>query len=249
MEPTTMAIYWDGLCDLPMNTVGQAIRMHVKDPQVGQYFPKVADVLRHVPGPQSAHLTADAAWPVALQLADENTAVVYTQEIFDAWVEAKPVCDIGDEVGARMAFKAAYTRILQSASATPEWKLTEGHDKALTLIAVEKAQAQGRLLAPTTYERLQIAAPVTPNIAGQLEYANHAVETGESTATPEMIMDLTQAIKKFLNDPRPNEKAEKRKAEQARFEERRHEQLARLAEYERQKANKPNDSGALDEAA
>lgn len=59
------------------------------------------------------HPGPEEAW--ALCSRDEATTVVLTDEIAAAFGIACPVLDAGDEVGARMAFRETYTRLLQQA--------------------------------------------------------------------------------------------------------------------------------------
>ncbi len=60
----------------------------------------------------SGRPSADEAWALALETFDEAATVCLTDEILLAAVAASPVWESGDRVGARMAFKAAYERVL-----------------------------------------------------------------------------------------------------------------------------------------
>ena len=81
---------------------------------------------------------------------DEHTSVVMTNEMAEALGIAQSLLDSGDDVGARMAFKSAYNRIVEANSRigkAPEWFASLGWDKngreQVLLDAVEK----GRLTA------------------------------------------------------------------------------------------------------
>ena len=59
--------------------------------------------------------SADEAWATALLSRDEAETVVWTQETAQAFAACRTVLDLGDEVGARMAFKGAYDRLVSRA--------------------------------------------------------------------------------------------------------------------------------------
>lgn len=144
-----------------------AFEAHLRDPQRGRFFPAPADILAQLskasesdgrPGP-------DEAWAIALRASDEAATVVWTAEISRAWGVCKPVLDGGDQVGARMAFRDAYNRIVQEARASREpisWSPTIGHDLSMRDETLTLAVEQGRL--PRAY----LPAPVGP-VAGLIE--------------------------------------------------------------------------------
>jgi hypothetical protein len=84
----------------------------------------------------------DEAWSIALEAADESATVVMTAEILQAMTAAHPVLDLGDKVGARMAFLSAYERLvtLARAEAVPAtWSVSLGFDPARRVTAIESA--------------------------------------------------------------------------------------------------------------
>lgn len=84
----------------------------------------------------------DEAWSIALEAADESATVVMTAEILQAMTAAQPVLDLGDKVGARMAFLSAYERLvtLARAEAMPAtWSVSLGFDPARRVTAIESA--------------------------------------------------------------------------------------------------------------
>lgn len=95
-------------------------------------------------------LERDEAWSIALTSADERETVVLTDEIAEAMSVARPVLDAGDKVGARMAFLAAYDRLVADArrAAVPaRWSVSLGHDPELRARAIEQAVSLKRLPA------------------------------------------------------------------------------------------------------
>ncbi|MFS7082118.1 hypothetical protein ABMZ19_25175, partial [Escherichia coli] len=74
------------------------------------------------PGPEEA-------WSIAVRACDEAETVVMNDEIALAWGAAKPIFDLGDEVGARMAFKEVYERQVAAATGPAKWWPSLGTDQ------------------------------------------------------------------------------------------------------------------------
>lgn len=109
----------------------------------------LADILDRIDS-ADGRPAADEAWMVALQAWDESATVVWTEETAQAFAIARPSLEIGDKVGARMAFKAAYDRLAQEARARKEpahWSASLGWDVEARRIALEAAVLAGRLPA------------------------------------------------------------------------------------------------------
>lgn len=88
--------------------------------------------------------SADEAW--AMCPRSEGDSVFWTTEIQTALGIARPVLESGDKIGARMAFRDAYERLVREARAQnrrPDWSLSIGWDKAGREEAVSKAVARG----------------------------------------------------------------------------------------------------------
>ncbi len=154
-EPTAgqKTMFFRALADFTIFQVRSGFDAHVKDPTRGKFPPLPADIIAQIearsvedgrPGPEEA-------WAIARQASDENVTIVWTEEIAQAWGIALPVLNSGDDVGARMAFKEAYARILTEArrAARPTaWAATLGHDPAQREVAIAKAEAAGLLPKP-----------------------------------------------------------------------------------------------------
>lgn len=105
----------------------------------------------------------DEAWSIALTSSDENDTVVMTDEIQLALAAARPVLDLGDKVGARMAFINAYERLVTQSrdeGKPVNWHVSIGFDANRRLEAITKAvqlkripQERGQLyLADLTHQ-------------------------------------------------------------------------------------------------
>lgn len=95
------------------------------------------------------------AWAQALLCRSQQATVVWTREMADAFAVAQPLLEADDDIGGRMAFKEAYSRMVAAARARGEparWEISEGWSDrtggASRRLAVEKAQRDGLLPAP-----------------------------------------------------------------------------------------------------
>lgn len=148
------------------------------------------------------------AWAIAITSQDERETVVWTNEMAEAFSLARPLLDSGDEIGARMAFKDAYKRLVDDArtgNKPAQWSVSAGWDASRRQIAVEKAVVAGLLAGPQPHLAL-------PN------------ESGLSAAEPEGLKRLKEALAQ-LQDKNAQaaaryeaQIAEEEKAERARRE-------------------------------
>ncbi|WP_289105257.1 hypothetical protein [uncultured Halomonas sp.] len=157
------------------------------------------------------HLTPNEAWAKALESQDENATVVWTDEIAKAMGAASPVLELGDKVGARMAFISAYEREVAASKARgekPRWWPTLGDSKELRKEAIDEAIKQGRLESPKVKHLLP--APTRPE--------------DEPGYDPEKRAKVMAYLRDLLNQ---NDEAarQRRQEEVERFEKRRQEVL------------------------
>lgn len=92
----------------------------------------------------------------------ESQSVVWSDEGAKAFGIALPLLDEGDKVGARMAFKEAYTRMVgesRDAGRAVNWTPSLGFDKNGHAAALSEAVSLGRL----TYEHAKTLAPGLPH--------------------------------------------------------------------------------------
>jgi hypothetical protein len=84
-----------------------------------------------------------AMWP-----HDESVSAVITDEMAEAMTIAGPLLADGDKIGARMAFKEAYTRLVNEAKANKNpvrWFASLGHEKEGREAVLKEAVRLGRL--------------------------------------------------------------------------------------------------------
>ena len=158
------AIFFRSLALYPLDTVRLALSAHVKDPQRGQYPPKPADVIAQIEG-DAANDTRpgpEEAWAIAAQALDESNTVMLNNEIAEAWGIAAPIVELGDEVGARMAFREAYVRLVAKARGTglpAVWWPSIGTDAEKRHTALQRAVSQGLIAATAPVVQAALPAP------------------------------------------------------------------------------------------
>lgn len=154
------AIFFEALRNHELSTVSAAFSAHIKDPQRGKFAPTPADLIAQIdaaadkgrPGPEEA-------W--AMLPTDETQTVVWTDEMSEAHRVCTPLLNAGDRIGARMAFKEAYERIVGQAKRLGQrahWSPSLGSDLALRKQALTRAVEQGLLTAEAAFD----ACPALP---------------------------------------------------------------------------------------
>ena len=151
------AIFFRAMAQYPLEAVRGAMDAHVKDPQRGQYPPKPADLIAQIVGNDGNRPGPEEAWAIAVRASDEAETVVMNDEIAEAWGVARPIFDLGDEIGARMAFKEAYQRITSRAAGPVKWWPSIGSDPHKRDAALAEARRVGLLPASQVQGLLPMA--------------------------------------------------------------------------------------------
>jgi len=141
-----LGLWWAVLEPYSIDQVKLALSQHMRE---SKFPPVPVDVVSRMPRESDGRPDANEAWAIALTSRDERDTVCWTQECAQAFAIATPVLEGGDEVGARMAFKAAYERLVDAARAEKrpaQWQLSLGHDPVLREAAATDAVRAGRLL-------------------------------------------------------------------------------------------------------
>lgn len=115
---------------------------------------------------------AEEAW--AMIPRDEDSTIVWTSEMAEAWGLVRGMIDEGEMVPARMAFKEAYQRLVTAAREARQpakWSVSLGHDINGRKGALLMAVAQKRITA-------EYACTLLPNFAGETEVPLLAGKTG-----------------------------------------------------------------------
>lgn len=176
------------------------------------------------------------AWSIASGAADERATVVWTDEIQAAFAAAKPLLDNRDDkVGARMAFLAAYERLVAAARRQRipvSWQTSLGWDMEQRESAVSEAIRLGRL---TNDQALRLLpSPVTDEgVALQSVLMGKPLPALEDHSSPERdeqlrrLRELRESIVRQIEEGRERRALEERRR-RAEFEDRRAQVLTRL---------------------
>jgi hypothetical protein len=150
ITPGAIELAFEALRDHELIDIRRALTVHMRDPQRGRFAPTVADVVAATAAfdASAAWPTPDEAWAICVRTYDEADTAVVFDEIMQAREIAQPVMDLGDEVGARMAFRDAYGRIVGAAKlagSKPRWWVTQGYNRELRDMRIAEAIRVGRL--------------------------------------------------------------------------------------------------------
>lgn len=211
IKPATAAMMAEDLSRYPLEVIESALARLRSNSEGRLTLKAIVDVIEEGGG----RLTANEAWAVALLSLDESATVVWTDEIAEALRSARPILDMGDKIGARMAFIPAYERLVKEArekGKPVQWTASLGWDEAQRVQVINQAVDSGRLPAPAAQNLL-------PPPEGPVD------EVGRERVH-RMLRELSAEIQ-ANNDQRKQKIAEERERERIAFE-------ARKAEVVRQ---------------
>lgn len=130
------------------------------------------------PGPEEA-------WAMCPQ--DEDKTVCMTEEMAQAWGVAKELLDAKDKVGARVAFREVYTRLVTDARTNrvaPKWFMSLGHDRETREGPIMQAIQEGKIArehavqllgSQPAYDLPRLARPTTEKPSGMGEAIGNIV--------------------------------------------------------------------------
>lgn len=201
---TSTALWFRALAAYDLAQVRAAFDAHVADPQRGRFVPTPADLIAQIEGAASddGRPGAEEAWSIAVRAEDEAATVVWTAEIAEAWGIAHPVAHAGDKIGARMAFREAYERLVEAARRERRqvaWSPSLGTDAAARDRAISEAVERG-LLSAQAYPTLP--APAVSSLSQLLEGPS-AAASGVPQAVLERLAAQREELLRFQRDPPP----------------------------------------------
>lgn len=187
------------LAPYPLRVVAAAMRVY-RD-ENGEFAPVPAGIAMRCklldgrPG-------AEEAWAISLGSRDESDTVVWTAECAEAFACASPILALGDEVGARMAFREAYLRLVAQARAEGRpvnWSASLGWDQGRRVAVLGRAATAGLLPAPAAQALLPAPADSTPaddaaraqlaRIKAMLAEGELAKEKARNAAAEQRLLD------------------------------------------------------------
>lgn len=217
IKPTAAEMLADDLSSYPRAVLAQALS-RVRTEHTGRLTPKaILDRIDEAMGRPGAN----EAWAVAVVALDERNTVVWTDEMAHAWGAAKPIAEGGDMVGARMAFIAAYERLVRTAREErrlPSVMVSEGWCQEGRKAAIEKAVQLGYM--PPSEAQQYLPAPAAEPWMAAMLLAGQAVAACK--APPEIAERLTVLREELAEGDRrrARERAERIAAEAADLAER-----------------------------
>ena len=196
-----MRIAWGVLSAFDIGQVRQAYSAHV---MTSKYMPTPAEIaaLINASNPAMRRPGPDEAW--ARMPRSENDSVVWTDEMAYAWSIANGLVNPSlvekpDWVAARMAFKDAYTRAIESAIAQGRpvnWQIVRGHTKDNLEDVLTEAMRLGLITHEQALPHLAELEHVRPMVAG-------LIEGTKGTANQEKAGKFLAGIKAMLTAPSP----------------------------------------------
>lgn len=204
------ALFFRALGVHSIEAVRAGFDAHVKDPQRGRFAPTPADVIAQIEGlvADDGRPGAEEAWAMCSNADDESETVVWSEEMSQAYSVAGPLMQAGDHIGSRMAFKEAYSRLVDFARRERKpvaWSVSLGHDVNKRHAALVTAETRGLL---PNGEALRLAPPA----ADMHTTATLLLENANKTADPQSIKERVAALKALLVRPEVESfEAERRK--------------------------------------
>lgn len=221
------ALFFQAVRRYPLALVEKAIQAHLIDADEGKYKTMIqpAHIIAQIEGAAAndGRPDADEAWAIAMRADDEAITVVWTDEISAALSAARPVLANGDKVGARMAFKSAYERLVTKARKElrpVRWIASLGHDVAQREDALQQAVALGQLPAPHVAALLPPPAPSN--------------SMGDDEVAAENIARLRKLVASALSPSEKRRRAaeEASKAERERLDSLKLQSAAKVAQHQ-----------------
>lgn len=151
---------------------------------------------------------SDEAWANALGALDESETVVWTVEAAQAFEVARPLLEINDKTGARMAFRDAYERLCERARASGEparWSASLGWDAERRRLVLESAVIAGRI-GSDSVRGLLPPAPASGDVSKSVMalVSNNGILTDKASTAIERenARKRIAALKLMLTDPK-----------------------------------------------
>ena len=196
-----------------------------------KFFPKPAEIIELIEGQWHG---ADEAW--ALMPKDERDTAAVTPAMMTAWGVAAELYRGGDEIGARMAFKSAYSRAVSEARSRGEsevWQLSIGHDSDKREPAIRRA-----------VDLKQITSEIARQYIADIPEKDGGVIAGLLTGKvkPEEVDEILQekwhSISEMLKNKEQQSEGRKRqqtKSEREDFEKKRRDALQKLKKMQQRR--------------
>ncbi|USE79507.1 hypothetical protein NDR89_23230 [Cupriavidus gilardii] len=145
--PETLRVWWAMFESFSIEQFRMACLAHMRDEP--KFPPSAAQLLERMSPAGAGRPGPEEAWAIAVKASNESETVVMIDEIAQAWGAAAAIFALGDEVGARMAFKEVYERLTKGAVCPPKWWPSIGNDPYKRDAALADAKRAGLLPGPS----------------------------------------------------------------------------------------------------
>ena len=219
-QPPTEAaanLWWNALARFSLEDVRWAFGQHVGDPRAGQYPPKPSHLISHLQRRVADRWPAAGdMWRLALESCDERNTVVWPEEAARAAASAQPLLDGGNNIGASIAFREEYKRLVEQAvheCRLPEGRVSLGWDRDQRAAVIERAAADGLLPAPAARRYLERLHPDV-SMTAMLEAQNVVQHPSAPDDWKDRLKGLREALLQSA-DPAPPDYEERERRRQA----------------------------------
>lgn len=138
----------------------------------------------------------EEAW--AMIPRDEQSSIVWTDEMAQAYGVASPLLDEGDRIGARMAFKEAYAKLVAEArdcKAQPKWTPSLGGDPSGRQLALLDAVRANRIKLDHATMLLESYPDLQQGLILSLGVTSHPLLAAPSKDGRERVRALLTTLK------------------------------------------------------
>lgn len=215
-----IASWFDLFAAFPLAAVAAAFKRHLTDPDHGQYLPKPADLIRHLPGatPDDGHPGPDEAWGLLLRFVqNEAETGIYTEEMRAGWEACTTILKLKDEIGARKCFLETYAKAVTLArqnNQPPRWTVTLGTSPALRAQRLKEAVQAKRLTTDQARALLPGPAPASlDQVAGLLEGPSASEQETKTAERLRALATLLRAASSEAEARRERERQEQQERE------------------------------------
>lgn len=215
LQSDVLAWWWKALEPYSLQNVSAAIALHSRQ---SAFKPKPADLIDII-NQQDGRPTADEAWPMALLAMSEGSTVVWTEETEQSWYHCYPTIEVGDKIGARMAFRQHYQKLIDHArmnGVAAKWNVSLGQDQSHRETTLKLAHQKGFL----TKDWVKNLLP-SPEIKGDGQHIaalvgyDGKVDAAPTESAKEKLLKLREVLAK-PSKSRSDTEAERKAVEQKR---------------------------------
>lgn len=198
LSAEAMMLWWNSVKEFPMEMIRRALAAYMES-ESGKYMPtpsEIRAILKTLSG-ISARPGGDEAWSM-IPISERESAVI-TDEMMEAMLPAQILINRGDTIGARMAFKSAYERIVSTnilIGKLPRWVPSFGWDPGLRVNALAQAVLSQKVSLDTAVSFLE--APADREMLYEQTGATHLLPPPQTPEQKAAVNALLDDLKKRL---------------------------------------------------